>query len=73
MRFRACSLACRAMPFSVDTESHDFPMPGQSMDLQGGGRMCQFDDRLGVGLVGSSVRKVSYSGVRRRCAQGLDT
>jgi len=51
------------MPFVVDAQSHDFPMPGQSMDLQGGGRMCQFDDRLEVSPVGGSTRFVSYSGV----------
>ena len=32
--------------------------------------MCQFDDSLELGLIGGSIRYVSYFGVRHACATG---
>ena len=54
------------MPFLVDTESLDFRINRRSLDGRGGLRMCQFDDRLEMGLVGGSLRFVSCFEVRHR-------
>ena len=46
------------MPFSVDSESHDFRFRGPSLHVRCGQQMCHFDDSLQVDRVDLPVRCV---------------